>query len=372
MKKRMFLMLLVVIVFIGAIGGLKFFQIRAAMSQRYTPPPEAVTTVVAKGDTWTGSLNAIGSVASINGVTISADLPGVVTEIDIDSGRAVEKDAVLIRQDTRQEVAQLAATEAQQELTRLAFVRNKDLLAKGIVPQSTFDQAEADYRSAVANVGNIRATIARKTIRAPFSGLLGIRQVSLGQYLASAAPIVTLETIRPIYVNFSVPQQELGHFPIGSAILVTGNALGAPESGKITAFDSAIDETTRNVRVQSTFDNRSGRLRAGMYVDASLARGNSLPVILVPVSAISYAPFGDSVFIVENMKGPDGKFYLGVRQQFVKLGGSRGDQVAVLTGLKAGEQVVTSGAFKLRPGAAVIVNNSVQPENLASPKPENS
>ncbi len=375
MKKRLFLMLLVVFVFIAAIGGFKFFQIKAAMSQSYSPPPEAVTTVVAKGDTWTGSLNAIGSVAAVNGVVISADLPGVVSLIAIDSGRSVQKGDVLVRLDTRQEEAQLTAVEAQRELTRLALQRSRSLKAGGIVPEATLDQAQADFKSADANVGLLRATIERKTVRAPFSGVLGIRQINLGQYLASGAPIVSLEAIRPIYVNFSVPQQELGHFPTGSPIEVTSDALVSPEAGRISAFESAIDESTRNVRVQAIFENRAGRLRPGMYVEAKLARGGSLPVVLVPTSAISYAPFGDSVFIVEQMKDPkdpNGKSYLGVRQQFVKLGGSRGDQVAVLTGLKAGEEVVTSGVFKLHPSAAVIVNNSVRPENSPTPKPPNS
>src|SRR5258708_4341259 len=375
MKKRLFLLLLVVLISIAAIGGFKFFQIKAAMSQSYSPPPEAVTTIVAKGDTWTGSLSAIGSAAAVNGVVISADLPGVVWLIAIASGRSVQKGDVLVRLDTRQEEAQLTAVEAQRELTRLALQRSRNLTAGGGIPESTLDQAQADFKSADANVGLLRATIERKTIRAPFSGVLGIRQINLGQYLASGAPIVSLEAIRPIYVNFSVPQQELGHFPTGSPIEVTSDALGTPQAGRISAFHSAIDESTRNVRVQAIFENRAGRLRPGMYVEAKLARGGSLPVVLVPASAISYAPFGDSVYIVEQMKDPKdpkGKSYLRVPQQFVKLGGSRGDQVAVLTGLKAGEEVVTSGVFKLHPSAAVIVNNAVRPANSPAPKPPNS
>jgi membrane fusion protein (multidrug efflux system) len=372
MKKRMFLMLVIVLAFIGAIGGFKFLQIKKAMSQSYSPPPEAVTTVVAKSDTWTGSLTSIASVAAVNGVTISADLPGTVAAINIDSGRSIEKGDVLVRLDDRQEQAQLKAAEAQRELTRVALQRNRDLKAGGIVPQASLDQASADFKSADANVGLLQATIERKTIRAPFSGVLGLRQINMGQYLAAGAPIVTIQAIRPVYVNFAIPQQELGHFPIGTPIQVTSDALGTAEGGKISAYESAIDEATRNVQVQATFDNRGGKLRPGMYVDANLSRGGSIPVVLVPASAISYAPFGDSVFIVEDMKGPEGKTYLGVRQQFVKLGGSRGDQVAVLTGLKAGEEVVSSGVFKLRPSAAVTVNNAAQPSNSATPKPPNT
>lgn len=367
-------MLAGVIVFIGAIGGFKYLQIKAAMSQSWAPPPEAVTTVIAKQETWSTTLNAIGSVEAVNGVTVSADLPGIVESIAFASGRSVSKGDVLVRLDTRQERAQLAAADAQRDLARLALERNRGLAASGVVAQANFDQAQAEFKSAEARVGEINATIARKTIRAPFSGVLGIRQVNVGQYVAGGAPIVSLQAIRPAYVNLSVPQQELARLTPGTPIEVVSDALGAPETGKIAALDSVIDQSTRNARIQAIFENRSGKLRPGMFVEARLARGASAatPVVMVPATAISYAPFGDSVFIVEDMTGQDGKSYKGVRQQFVKLAGARGDQVAVTTGLKAGEEVVTSGAFKLRPGAAVVVNNKVQPSNSAAPKPENS
>jgi membrane fusion protein, multidrug efflux system len=370
MKKRMFFMLLAVLAFLAVIGGFKFFQIKAAIAQgsSYQPPPEAVTTVIAKAEEWDTTFKAIGSVAAVNGVTVSADLPGVVSEIHFDSGHTVNKGDVLVRLDTKQEQAQLASAIAQRDLAHVAFGRQKELLAKGISSQSAYDQAAAESKSADAAVEQIRATIERKTIRAPFSGVLGIRQINLGQYLAGGAAIVPLQSVRPVYVNFTVPQQEIGLLARGGEIrLDTGDV------GKINAADSVIDEATRNIRVQATFDNRSGKLRPGMFVDAQLIRGGKTLAITLPVSAISYAPFGDSVFIVEDIKDPkSGKTYRGVRQQFVKLGGSRGDQVAVLTGVKPGEEVVSSGAFKLRPGAAVIVNNSVQPGNNPKPHPENS
>ena len=374
MKKRMFWMLAVVIAFIAIIASVKTFQIKAAMAQgaSYQPPPEAVTTVVAKTDEWNTNLNAIGSVAAVQGVTVAADLPGLVQEIGFTSGQSVNQGDVLIRLDTKQERAQFAAAEAQRELARLELARTQALLGKSLISQSTYDTAAATFKSADAGVGQIRATIERKTIRAPFAGVLGIRQVNLGQYLAGGAPIVSLQSIRPVYVNFTVPQQEIGLVSVGSSVQVTSDALGQPEVGRIAAFDSVIDEATRNARVQATFDNRSGKLRPGMFVEAQIARGARTTVIALPVSAISYAPFGDSVFIVEDVKGPNGKSYRGVRQQFVKLGGSRGDQVAVLSGVKPGEEIVTSGVFKLRPGAAVTVNNKIQPGNNPAPKPENS
>ncbi len=373
MKKRMFFMLAAVIVFVAIIGGFKFFQIRAAMSQGgFQPPPEAVTTVIARQEEWKTSLNAIGTVVAVNGVTVSADLPGVVESITFDSGRAVNKGDVLVLLDTKQERAQLASAEAQRELARLDLERSAGLLAKQILPQATYDTAAATFKSADAAVAQMRATIERKTIRAPFAGVLGIRQVNLGQYLAGGAPIVSLQTLRPTYVNFTVPQQEIGRLAVGSTVEVTPDGAPGPEVGRIAAFDSIINEATRNVGVQAIFDNRSGKLHPGMFVEAKLAPGAKTTAITLPASAISYAPFGDSVFIVEQIKGPDGKSYRGVRQQFVKLGGSRGDQVAVLTGIKPGEEVVTSGVFKLRPGAAVTVNNKIQPANSSAPKPEDS
>jgi len=373
MAKRMVLTLVVVVAFIAAVGSFKFMQIRAAMAGGgFQAPPEAVTTIVAKAEPWSSTLNAIGSVAAVQGVTVGADLPGVVEEIDFDSGRRVSQGDVLVRLDTKQERAQLAAAEAQRDLTQLALRRAQDLLSKKILAQSDYDQSAAQFKQADAAVNEIHATIARKTIRAPFTGVLGLRQVNLGQYLAGGAPIVSLQSLSPAYVNFSVPQQELAALTVGSPVQVTGDALVQPESGKVTAVDSVIDQATRNVQVQASFDNRAGKLHPGMFVSAQLAKGSQSSVVTLPASSISYAPFGDSVFIVEMMKDKDGKSYRGVRQQFVKLGPTRGDQVAVLTGVKAGEEVVTSGVFKLRPNAAVIVNNSVQPGNNPAPKPEDS
>ncbi len=375
MTKRMLLMLAIVIAFVATIGSVKYFQIKSAMAQgaSFQPPPEAVTTVIAKPEPWQTTLSAIGSVTAVQGVTVSADLPGVIEAISFDSGHSVNTGDILVRLDTKQERAQLAAAEAQLQLMRVDLERAKGMLSGGIIPQATYDSTAAQYKQAEARAGEIRATIARKVIRAPFSGVLGIRQVNLGQYLEGGAPIVSLQALRPAYVNFTLPQQEIGMLPIGSQVEVTSDAIGGSETGRISALDSTIDEATRHVRVQAMFANASGKLRPGMFVEAKLPRGKSAEVITLPASAISYAPFGDSVFIVEDVKSPDGKkTYRGVRQQFVKLGGSRGDQVAVFTGVKPGEEVVTSGVFKLRPGAAVQVNNTIQPGNNPAPKPEDS
>lgn len=375
MAKRMVLMLAVMFSIIGALGLVKFKQIQTAMAQgaAFQPPPEAVTTIVAQEEEWPSTLRAIGTMTAVQGVTVSADLPGTVDRIAFDSGRSVRKGDVLAELDTRQERAQLAAIEAQRELARLNYNRLKGLLSERVISQAEFDRAAAEQKQTDAQVGEILATIERKTIRAPFSGVLGIRQVNLGQYLAAGDPLVPLQSLHPIYVNFGVPQQDLAQVRVGHKVRLSANDLAGVElAGRVTALDSVVDQTTRNVQVQATLDNPAGTLRPGMFVQAELSLGTSRSIVALPASAISYAPFGDSVFIVTDLKGDNGHPYRGVRQQFVKLGAARGDQIAIVSGIKPGEEIVTSGVFKLRNGAAVHVNNKVQPANKRAPKPEDS
>ena len=375
MAKRMLVMLIVTALFVGALGFVKFKQIQTAIGQAasFQPPPEAVTTIAAVQEQWPETLAAIGSVAAVQGVTVSADLPGTVDRIAFEAGRAVREGEVLALLDTRQEQAQLAAAEAQRELARLSFDRMQGLLNANVVSRAEFDRATADYRQTEARVGEIRATIERKTIRAPFSGILGIRRVNLGQYLSPGDALVTLQSLNPIYVNFGVPQQAMTQVRAGRRVRVTASDLSGVEfAGQVTAIDSVVDESTRNVQAQATLANPDGKLRPGMFVQAEVIVGATTSVVSLPASAISYAPFGNSVFVVTDLRDPSGKQYRGVRQQFVKLGASRGDQISVLSGLKAGDEVVTSGVFKLRNGAAVLVNNKVRPANSPAPKPENS
>ncbi len=307
---------------------------------------------------------------------MSADLPGVVDRIAFESGQPVREGDVLAVLDTRQERAQLAAAEAQRDLAHLTFARMEGLLSQRVISKAEFERATAEQRQSDARVGEIRAAIDRKTIRAPFSGVLGIRHVNLGQYLSAADALVTLEALNPIYVNFGVPQQVVGQMRVGRGVRVTTDDAtgidGIDFKGHITAIDSVADETTRNVQVQATFDNPKATLRPGMFVQSEVVLGASRPVVSLPVSAISYAPFGDSVFVVADIKSENGQTYKGVRQQFVKLGGTRGDQIAVVSGIRPGDEVVTSGVFKLRNGAAVLINNTVKPGNNPKPKPENS
>ena len=373
MAKRMSLMLSVMAALIVGLGFIKIRQFQAMAEQfaAMQPPPEAVTTIAAATIEWPVTLDAIGTVAAVQGVTVSADLPGIVERIAFDSGRSVREGDVLVQLDTKQEVAQLAAAEAQLELTRLNHERMTGLVKQDAVSRAEYDAAAAAHTQAEARVREIRATIARKTIRAPFSGVLGIRQVNLGQYLSAGDPVVPLQSLDPIYVNFGVPQQNAAQMKPGRKVTaVAGDVGGLEFSGRVSAIDSIVDATTRNVQVQATFANPGGQLRPGMFVQTKVAVGAAQKVIPLPASAINYAPYGDSVFIVSEMKTDDGKTYRGVRQQVVKLGPARGDQVAVLSGIKPGEEVVTSGVFKLRNGVAVQVNNKVQPANSAAPSTE--
>jgi membrane fusion protein (multidrug efflux system) len=374
MTKRMISMLAAIAVVIAALATVKFHQIKVAIAQAssFQPPPEAVTTVVAKRQAWPDTLEAIGSVAAVQGVTVAADQPGLVDRIAIDSGRTVRAGEVLVELDTRQEKAQLAAAVAQLELSRLNLERARGLADEGIVSRADYDRASAEHKQAEARVGEIRAAIERKTIRAPFAGMLGIRQVNLGQYLAGGDPVVPLQSLDPIFVNFTVPQQEVARLRVGGDVRAFVEGTTEPFTGRITAVNSVVDEATRNVQVQATFANAQGRLRPGMFVQAKVLMGGQREVVTLPASAINYAPYGDSVFIVEQVKGPKGEAYRGARQQVVKLGGGLGDQVAVLSGVDAGAEVVSSGVFKLRNGAAVRVENTVQPANDQAPKPEDN
>jgi membrane fusion protein, multidrug efflux system len=375
MAKRMFFMLAVVVIVVAGLGFVKYKQIQTAIAQgsSFAPPPDAVTTVVANAETWPSTLDVIGTTAAIQGVTVSADWPGAVDKIHFDSGQAVHAGDILVELDTRQERAQLAAAQSDRDLARINYGRDQELVKEGVVPRTQFDNSFAQQKSTEAKVGEIKAMIDRKTIKAPFTGILGIRQINLGQYLAAGQAIVSLQALNPIYVNFGVPQQQSSLVTVGRTLQLTSDDVpGVEFKGRVNAIDSVVNEATRNIQVQATLANPGGKLRPGMFVQVALGLGASRSVITLPASAINYAPYGDSVFVVADLKDPKGKSYRGVRQQFVKIEGSRGDQVGVVSGLKPGDEVVSAGVFKLRNGAAVQVNNKVQPPNNPKPKPEDS
>lgn len=375
MAKRLILTLVAIAAILGGLGFVKFRQVEVAIAQgaAFQMPPTAVTTVVAQRVTWPSTLTVIGTAAAIEGVTVSADLPGTIDKIHFESGQWVHEGDILLELDTRQERAQLANMQAQRDLARINYDRAQELVKAGVISHSDYDNASAQQKATEAQVGDTQAAIARKTIRAPFSGLLGIRQVSLGQYLAAGQAVVSLQSLNPIYVNFGVPQQNTGEMKLGRSLRVTnGDLPGMAFSGKITALDSVINEQTRNIQVQATFNNSQNKLRPGMFVQVELPIGQPREIVPLPASAINYAPYGDSVFVVVQMKDAKGNAYRGVRQQVVKIEGSRGDQVAITSGLNPGDEVVSSGVFRLRNGAPVQVNNTVKPDNSPNPKPEDS
>ncbi|MGA2730919.1 MAG: efflux RND transporter periplasmic adaptor subunit [Terracidiphilus sp.] len=375
MAKRLILTLVIMAAILGGLGFVKFRQVEAAIAQgaAFQLPPTAVTTVVSQRETWPSTLAVIGTVAAIQGVTVSADLPGTIDKIHFESGQWVREGDILVELDTRQERAQLDNMEAQRDLARINYDRAQQLLKEGVISRSEYDTASAQQKTTEAQVNDTRAAIARKTIHAPFTGLLGIRQVSLGQYLAAGQAIVSLQSQDPIYVNFGVPQQETTKMAPGHVLRVTNSDLpGMAFSARINALDSVVNEQTRNIQVQAILSNKGNKLRPGMFVQVELPIGEPREVVPLPASAINYAPYGDSVFVVAEMKDAKGNTYRGVRQQVVKIEGSRGDQVAVISGLNPGDEVVSSGVFRLRNGAAVQVNNAVKPENSSSPKPEDS
>jgi len=375
MAKRMVLMLVLVAALVGGLGFVKYGQVKAAIAQgaSFAPPPTSVTTVVAKRETWPSTLTVVGTAEAIHGVTVSADLPGTVDKIHFESGQWVKQGDVLVELDTRQERAQLANVEAQRDLARINYARLEQLVKEGVTARSEYDTATANQKATEAQVGEIKATIARKTIHAPFSGVLGIRQVNLGQYLAAGGAIVSLQALNPIYANFGVPQQAAPQMTMGHAVRVTNNGTGIALNGRITALDSVVNEQTRNIQVQATLANPGNKLRPGMFVEVELPLGKPREVFPIPASAINYAPYGDSVFVVTDLKDPkSGNSYKGVRQQVVKIDGSKGDQVAIVSGLNPGDEIVSAGVFRLRNSAPVQINNKVQPGNDPNPHPEDN
>ncbi len=373
MKKRIIFAVVGLLVIIGLLAGIKILQIRAMINQgkKAVPPTENVTASPVRSETWETSLTAIGSLTAVQGVTVSTELAGKVASINFEAGRPVRKGAVLIRQDTSTEEAQLPGLIAQEKLARADLDRAARMVKGQIVSQADYDKALAVHEQALSQVKSVRTTIAKKTIRAPFEGRLGIRQVNLGQMLHDGDPVVSLQSLNPIYVNFSLPQQHMAMLRTGLAVSVTSDSLpGLSVGGRINAVNPLVDAETRNVQVQATLANHGERLRPGMFVNVTVGLPVRQAVLSIPATSVLYAPYGDSVFIVEGSKDRKGGKTL--RQQFVRLGEKRGDFVAVASGLKGGETIVTTGVFKLRNGQAVTVDNKLAPAFKKAPAPENN
>ena len=372
MKKRLIFTVIGLVILIIILVAVKALQIGAMINQgkKFVPPPETVTSAVVKADSWETALTAVGTMNAVQGVTVAAELAGKVVGIAFEAGTPVKKGDILLRQDTSSEEAQLPGALAQVDLTRTNLERMNQLFAKNLISQADRDNAVASAEQAQAQAENIRATISKKTIRAPFSGHLSIRQVNLGQMLREGDPIVTLQSLDPIYVDFALPQQRLTLVRLGLTVWVTTDALpGETLQGRITAINPLVDAETRQIMMQATVANRGNKLRPGMFANVAVGLPARQKVLAIPATAVLYAPYGDSVFIIEDAADKKGKV---LRQQFVRLGVKRGDFVAVTSGIREGETVVSTGVFKLRNGQTAVIDNALAPDFRKAPTPENN
>ncbi len=373
MKKAILFSILGLIIIIGILAGIKALQIRAMIAQgeQFVIPPEVVTSAQAQSADWESTLTAVGSVEAIQGVTVTAEMSGKVTRIAFESGSRVADGELLVQQDISVENAQLRGAEAIAELARINFERSKTLMPQQAISQSDYDNSQAQLTEALAQIDNIRASIAKKTLRAPFAGRLGIREINLGQVINDGQAIVSLQSLGPVFVNFQLPQHQLAHVRTGLEVRVESDALpGETFKGEITAIDSEVNVVTRNIWLQALLENPDNKLQAGMFTRLTLVLPQSATVLTVPATAVLYAPYSDSVFVIEEKKNSDGASDgKSVRQQFVTLGEKRGDFIVVKSGLAAGETIVSTGAFKLRNGQGVVIDNKLSPEFKLAPQP---
>ncbi len=376
MTKKIILTVVGLLILVGSLAGAKVLQFQTMFAQgaKFVPPPETVTTAEVKPDRWQPTLTAIGSVVAVQGVMVSAEASGTVKTIAFESGATVRAGEPLVELDTAIEQAQLRSAAASADLARANLERARAMRGKNMVSAADSDAAEAQAKQTIAQMDNIRAVLAKKTIRAPFAGRLGIRQINLGQFLDNGAAIVTLQSLDPVYVDFSLPQRYLSQLGAGMAVRVAADAFPQQTfAGKITAISPEVDSVTRNVRLQATLANPEGRLQPGMYVEVAAVLPDTEPVLMIPATAVLYAPYGDSVFVIEEKKDEKtsavGK---ALNQKFVRLGPARGDFVVVASGLEAGQTVVSTGVFKLRNGMSVVVDNALAPQPQIAPRPDNS
>lgn len=358
------------------LAGIKALQIKKMMGAgaSMTPPPATVTSATVEQGEWAPVLTAVGTINPVQGATISAELPGMVSEIGFESGTPVKKGDLLVKLDSAAEQAQLRSAKADAELAKADFERARDLAQRKVISQAELDAASAKFTQRQAAVDNIQSILDKKEIRAPFDGIAGIREVNPGQMVKAGDTLLTLQALDKVYVDFSLPQQQLSEVEVGLPVVVTTDAIEGREfEGKLTAINSAVDPATRTVALQATLDNPDRALRAGMFARARVILPTKQPTIYIPETAVAYAPYGNSVFVIEQIKDEkSGKEFLGLRQQFIRTGESRGDFVAVTEGLKPGDKVVSTGVFKLRNKMPVVVDNKLAPATSLTPKPPNT
>jgi membrane fusion protein (multidrug efflux system) len=368
--KKILLGVGLVIVIGGGLAAIKTLQIGALMSAEMPPESATIATAVAQAEEWPDTIPAVGSVSAVQGVMIAPEISGTVTEINFESGATVQPGDLLVKLETASEAAQLRAAEAQAQLAQLNAERARKLHEGNAVSQAEIDTAEASLQQAQAQADGIRATLAKKHIRAPFAGKLGLRLVNLGEQLPVGQSIVSLQALAPVYVDFSLPQQELARLQTGLKVRVTTDTYpGQIFEGELTAINPDLDLATRSIRSRAKVGNADERLRAGMFVNVAVLLPEAQAVLAVPATAVVSAPYGDSVFIVS--PDPQAATNLVVQQAFIRTGRTRGDFVSVETGLKAGDRVATAGIFKLRNGLRVQENNTATPKASETPTPPN-
>ena len=373
-RKTVILAILAVMGLFVLLAGVKALQIAKMVSTKPPMPATTVTSAPVKEEDWPPVLSAVGSVSPVQGAIVSAELGGVVSQVAFENGGEARKGDVLIKLDTSSEQAQLRTAEADLELARANLQRTRGLAAGKVVSKSELDAAESAFGQKQGTVDNMRSMIAKKEVHAPFDGQLGIRQVNVGQSIDARQPVVALTALDPVYVDFALPQQELSKLSSGLEVRVKSDAMPGREfKGKLTAINSMVDTITRNVSLQAMLDNPDHALRPGMFAKAEVELPQKHKTLVVPGSAISYAPFGDSVFVIEKKKDEKtGKELQTIRQQFVRVGEARGDFVAITDGLKPNETIVSTGVFKLRNGMPVTINNDLAPKPEVNPTPVDS
>src|SRR5262245_19866945 len=367
------------------LGGLKGAQIGSLIAfgkqmQAMGPPPESVGSTVSQSESWETTLSAVGSVSSLKSVSVSAEVPGIVSNIRFESGGVAKEGQVLVELDADVERAQLKSAQARADLAERNTKRSEMLAAGNVISRAQLDDAQAQRKTADQDLAGLRAQVDRKVIRAPFKGRLGIRAVNVGQYLTPGTTVTTIDAIGGTFVDFSLPQENLASVKVGLPVRVTFEGSGDTAEGTISAVDPTLDPTTRNVKIRAAVpEEQKAKLRPGMFVNVSVVQPKQQAVVAVPLTAIVHASYGDSVLVIEPKEPgspgidqpPDGKAVKIARQQFVQLGQTRGDFVAVTKGVSAGQEVVSSGAFKLRNNSPIVVDNSVRPDAGLEPRPEN-
>jgi membrane fusion protein, multidrug efflux system len=376
LKKLIFpfvILVVAVALILGGVVAYKVYNLKKKYGGGGGVPPQTISTAIAATTSWQAHTQAIGSLRAVRGADLAAQIAGVVDQVHIESGTEIAAGTVLLKLRAYDDPAKLAQLEAAAALAEQTYKRDQEQFAAQAISQAVLDTDVSTLKSARAQVSAQQALIDEKTVKAPFAGRLGIRQVDEGQYLTAGTTVVTLQALDPILIDFYVPQQALVHLKVGQVATATVDTYpGAHFTGAISSINSKVDLASRNVQVRAAFANADRRLLPGMYANVEIDSGDATDQITLPQSAITYNPYGDTVFIVQK-SGVDehGKPKSVAQQRFVKLGATRGDQVAVLSGLAAGDVVVTGGQLKLRNGAAVVVDNSVTPTNDISPKSPN-